>query len=309
MPSPAPHLPANHPHHRPILALGLRLLAMALLSVMLLLVKISGQRGIWLPETLFWRQLLPSLCILIWLTAKGQLGRLRTQRPWVHFRRALIGGSGMFLTLGVVQLLPLAESTVLGFTAPVFAVILSAVFLREHVGPYRWTAVILGLLGIVVIAGPDRDHLPLFGLAVGLGAAFVIALVSIQLRDLGRTEEPLTVVFWFSAMSAPFLALFLFKTGAHHDLAGWLMIAGIGLTGLFAQICMTAALKYGSVASVIVMDYSQFGWATLWGWLFFGAVPSSTTWIGAPIVILAGLTIAWREQVLSRARKRYDASS
>ena len=87
------------------------------------------------------------------------------------------------------------------------------------------------------------------------------------------------------------------------------MIAGIGLTGLFAQICMTAALKYGSVASVIVMDYSQFGWATLWGWLFFGAVPSSTTWIGAPIVILAGLTIAWREQVLSRARKRYDASS
>jgi drug/metabolite transporter (DMT)-like permease len=279
-------------------ALALRLLAMAAISVMLLLVKLTGTHGIWLPETLFWRQFLPGLALLGWLAGRGQLARLRTARPWVHARRAAIGGTGMFLTLGVVQILPLAEATVLGFTAPIFAVMLSVVLLGERVGPWRWAAVVLGLAGVVIIAGPDRAHIPVTGLATGISAAFMVALISIQLRDLGRTEEPVTIVFWFSAYCTPPFALFLLWTGLpHHDLAGWAMLLGIGVTGLAAQLLMTAALRYGSVASVIVMDYSQFGWATLWGWLAFSSVPPAQTWIGAPAIIAAGLIIAWREHV------------
>lgn len=287
---------------RPFFALGLRLAAMVMLSLMLVLVKLTGERGMPLPETMFWRQTLPAVMLLVWLGARGELRRLRTARPWVHFRRAMIGTAGMFLTLGVVQILPLAEATVLGFTAPVFAVILSALVLKEKVGPWRWLAVAIGLLGIMVIAGPSEGKLPALGVAVGVGAAFMVALVSIQLRDLGRTEEPLTVVFYFSAMSAPLLALFLFHTGVHHDALGWLMLGGIGVLGLAAQLLMTAALRFGRVSSVIVMDYSQFGWATLWGWIVFDHLPPATTWIGAPIVIAAGLIIAWREHVLARAR-------
>ncbi|GHC82141.1 DMT family transporter [Novosphingobium pokkalii] len=289
-------------HERPFLALGLRLAAMVMLSLMLVLVKLTGERGMPLPETMFWRQTLPAVMLLGWLGARGELRRLRTARPWVHFRRAMIGTAGMFLTLGVVQILPLAEATVLGFTAPVFAVILSALVLKEKVGPWRWLAVAIGLLGILVIAGPSEGKLPALGVAVGVGAAFMVALVSIQLRDLGRTEEPLTVVFYFSAMSAPLLALFLFHTGVHHDALGWLMLGGIGVLGLAAQLLMTAALRFGRVSSVIVMDYSQFGWATLWGWIVFDHLPPATTWIGAPIVIAAGLIIAWREHVLARTR-------
>lgn len=291
-----------HPVQRPMLALGLRLLAAMMLSAMLVLVKLTGERGIWLPETMFWRQLIPALSIFAWLAARGELSRLRTARPWVHARRAGLGTSGMFLTLGVVQILPLAEATILGFTAPMFAVILSATLLREQVGIWRWTAVVLGLAGVVVIAGIDRAHLPAFGVAVGIGAAFMISLVSIQLRDLGRTEEPLTVVFYFSLFSLPALAPFLLWSDLHHSLVDWLMIAGIGLTGLFGQILLTASLRYGSVASVIVMDYSQFGWATFWGWLVFNHLPPTTTWIGAPVIIAAGLIIAWREHLAARAR-------
>ncbi len=283
---------------RPMYALALRLAAMAVISVMLLLVKLTGERAIALSETLFWRQFLPGLVLLVWLAASGQVSRLRTARPWIHARRALIGGIGMTLTLGVVQILPLAEATVLGFTAPIFAVLLAVVLLGETVGLWRWMAVLLGLAGIVIIAGPDRAHLPLAGLATGIGAAFMVALISIQLRDLGRTEEPVSIVFWFSAFCTPPFALFMMQTGLpQHDLAGWAMLIGIGLTGLGAQLLMTTALRYGSVASVIVMDYSQFGWATLWGWLVFAHVPSAQTWIGAPAIIAAGLIIAWREQV------------
>lgn len=286
------------PVQRPLFALALRLVAMAAISVMLLLVKLSGEHGIWLPETLFWRQFLPGIALLAWLAARGEVHRLRSKRPWIHARRAFIGGTGMFLTLGVVQILPLAEATVLGFTAPIFAVFLAVMLLREKVGLWRWTAVGLGLAGIVIIAGPDRAHIPLVGLATGIGAAFMVALISIQLRDLGRTEEPVSIVFWFSAFCTPPLALFLLGTGVpHHDIAGWAMLFGIGATGLAAQLLMTAALRYGTVASVIVMDYSQFGWATLWGWLVFAHVPSAQTWIGAPAIIAAGLIIAWREKV------------
>jgi drug/metabolite transporter (DMT)-like permease len=292
---------------RPFLALGLRLAAMAMLSIMLLLVKLAGKRGMPLPETMFWRQAIPAVLILAWLVSTRRMHLLRTARPWIHFRRAMIGTAGMFLTLGVVQILPLAEATVLGFTAPVFAVILSATLLKEQVGPWRWAAVVLGLAGILVIAGPDRGHVPLVGLATGIGAAFAVALVSIQIRDLGRTEQPLTVVFYFSAMSLPALAPFLVFTGIDHDPVGWLILGGIGLSGLFAQVLMTAALRIGVVSSVIVMDYSQFGWATLWGWLVFGQLPPGTTWLGAPIVIASGLLIAWREHVLSR--RRADAAA
>lgn len=285
-----------------MLALALRLLATISFSIMLLLVKLTGEKGVPLPETLFWRQAIPALAILGWLAARRQIGRLRTRRPWVHARRALIGTMGMFLTLGVVRVLPLAEATVLGFTTPMFAVILSALLLGEKVGLWRWTAVLAGLLGVMVIAAPDTANLPLHGVAMGIGAAFVISLVTVQVRDLGRTEEPITVVFYFSAISAPFLALFLIRTGTSHDPEGWLMLIGIGMTGLFGQIAMTASLRYGSVASVIVVDYVQLAWATFWGWLVFSQLPPASTWIGAPVIIGASLLIAWREYVLGRRR-------
>ena len=290
-------------HDRPMFALGLRLTATIFFSVMLLLVKLTGDRGISLPETLFWRQFVPAISIFAWLLARGQMHRLKTTRPWIHARRAAIGGSGMFLTLGVVRLLPLAEATILAFTVPMFAVILSVILLKEKVGLWRWSAVIAGLLGVLIIAGPDSGNLPLDGLAVGIGAAFMVSLVNVQLRDLGKTEEPVTVVFYFSAISAPFLGLFLFKTGVHHDLEGWLMLGGIGITGLFAQLAMTASLRYGAISSVIVVDYIQLAWATAWGWLIFDQLPPAATWLGAPIIIGASLLIVWRERILSQSRK------
>ena len=292
------------PRQRPIYALGLRLLAALMLQTMLLLVKLAGQRGIALPETMFWRQAIPAALIVAWLAPGGQFARLRTSRITAHAVRSAMGLTGMFMTLGVVLLLPLSEATVLGFTAPIFATLLSVVLLRERVGWIRMTAVALGFAGVLIIAGPEiagtnRAAMPLPGFLVGIGGAFMIALISIQLRDLGRTEEPLTVVFWFSAFSAIPLGLALPWTARVHDATGWALLAGIGVTGLFGQIALTAALRYGSVSSVIVMDYSTFFWATMWGWLVFAQLPPAATWLGAPLIVTAGLIIVYREHRLS----------
>lgn len=289
---------------RPIPALGLRLLAMFFMSLLLLQVKMAGQRGIALGEVMFWRQLLPALFIGGWLAARGQLWRLSTRRLGTHARRASLGVVGMVLTFGAVLLLPLAEATVLGFASPIFAVILAATLLREHVGPVRWLAVALGFAGVVIVAGPDRSHMSAEGVAVGIGAAFMVALISIQIRDLGRTEEAVSVVFWFSALSAAALALALPFTAVAHDAGDWLVLLGIGVSGTLAQLLLTAALRLGPVSSVITMDYSQFGWATLWGWLVFGNMPPHSTMIGAPAIIAAGLIIVWREHRLVRNGRR-----
>lgn len=292
------------PRQRPLYALGLRLLSAALLQAMMMLVKLAGDRHVSLPESMFWRQAIPTLLILLWLVPRRQLGRLASARMGAHARRAAIGLTGMFLTLGAVRLLPLSEASVLSFTAPIFATILSVVLLREKVGWIRSTAVVLGFAGVLVIAGPEifgtgRAAMPLAGFLVGIGAAFMVALISIQLRDLGRTEQPLTVVFWFSAFSAVALGAALPWTMSGHDPGTWAILGAIGVSGLFGQIALTAALRYGSVASVIVMDYSAFAWATLWGWLVFAQLPPPSTWLGAPLVVAAGLVIVWREHRLS----------
>ncbi len=282
-------------HARPYLALILRLLAQVMVAVMLLFVKIGGERGIALSETLFWRQFLPALSIAAWLALRGQTARLKTAQPLLHARRALIGMATMVMILGVVRVLPLAEATLLSFTTPLFAVLLSIVMLRETVGPVRWAAVVLGLVGVGVIAGLDQAAIPLNGLALGLGAALGGALVAIQLRDMSRSEEPLTIVFWFSALGALMFTPSLLLTGAMHNRADWLLLGGIGLSGLACQIFLTAALRYGPVSSVIVMDYSQLVWAILFGWLFFAQLPPTSTWLGAPLIVLAGLLVIWRE--------------
>lgn len=292
--------PALRPAQRPMLALAIRLLAMVLLSAMLMMVKLAASRGASLPEILFLRQAVSIPLIGGWLAATRGLGRLRTRRLGSHAYRAAIGLTGMVLNFAAVTLLPLAEATTLGFTAPLFAVILAAVLLREGVGVVRWTAVALGLGGVLVIAGPDRGNLSGLGTAIGIAAAFMVALITIQVRDLGRTEEPVTVVFWLAALTTPALALLLPFFTAPHDAVTWLLLLGIGVLGTAGQLLLTAALRLGAVSTVIVMDYSSLAWATLWGWTVFHQLPPPNTWLGAPLIVAAGLVVVWREHRLAR---------
>lgn len=280
----------------------LRLAAAFVLATLIMLVKYTAGTGVAFGEILFWRASLTVPMLAGWLAVQSQLGRLRTRRMPAHFRRAVMGMIGMVMTFGAPLLLPLAESTTLSFTTPIFAVILSALLLRERVGPWRWAAVVAGFLGILIIARPGQTHMPPLGTAVGLGAAFMVALISIQIRDLSRTDEPISIVFWFSAISSAFYLLGLpFFISAHSPFQ-WFLLIAIGVLGCVAQLLLTASLRFGQVASVIVMDYSSLVWATLYGWLVWDQLPPTATWLGAPLIIGAGALIAWREHRLAHAQ-------
>lgn len=290
------------------MALLIRLGAAFVLSIMLVLVKLANESGVHLAEILFWRQIPTIPILLIWFAGTGGLSKLHTRRLGKHGQRAAYGLTGMFLNFGAVTLLPLAEATTFGFTSAIWAVILSAILLKEKIGIYRWGAVLLGFAGVIVIAQPGGNEIPLFGAAVALAAPFMIALISIQVRDLTKTEDALTIVFYFAAFTVPVLALALPFVMSPHTAYQWGLLGGLALFGLLGQFLLTAALKYGAVASVIVMDYSSLLWATLFGFWFFDRLPTAALWVGAPLIIAAGSIIAWREHRLAKVVKPLEAA-
>lgn len=296
------------PHsQRPIYALTLRLAGAALFSVMFMLVKLSGELGVALPETMFWRQALSLPMLAGWLALTGGLPRLKTRRLRSHATRAVTGMTGMVCGFGAASLLPLAEATSLGFTMPLFAVLITALVMREHVGPWRWTAVLLGFAGVVIIAQPHGQAISLLGTVAGLAGGLFVAIVSFQIRDLARTEEPVSIVFYFALFGTLLMALPLPFFATSHTTSQWLVLLGIGIFGTLGQLLFSAALRHGVVASVIVMDYTSLVWATLLGWLVWDNLPPAATWLGAPAIMAAGMIVTWREHRLARDRAPISA--
>jgi drug/metabolite transporter (DMT)-like permease len=285
---------------RPLYAIGLRLLAMMMLAATYALGKLLAERGAHLTEITFYRQLFAFPVAAIWAVAT--LGfALRPKAPIrTHMTRTVLGFTGMFFNFGAVALLPLAEATSIGFTMPIFAVILSALVLKERTGIHRWGAVILGFIGVVIMAHPESANFASLGLLVALIGAFVTAIVAIVLRDLGRIESAPVIVFWFILLSLPPLGLMMIWFAKAHDPVNWALFVALGIAGGAAQLLMTASLRWGPVSIVIPMDYSQMIWATWAGWLLWMSWPAPSTWIGAALIAVSGLYIAWREHVRHR---------
>jgi len=290
---------------RPLLALGIRLLTALALATMAMLVKLAGERGAHLIELIFWRQALTALLIGAGMALAGRLALLKTARLRSHGIRSATGLFGMLFTYGAVLLLPLAEATTLGFTAPVFAVLIAMILFRETIGPYRWAAVAMGFAGVVVVMQPgsgDHAGVTLTGIAVGLMAPLMVSLISFQIQDLIKTENPWSIVFWFAALSAPVAALALPFVIAPHDGQTWLIILAMSLMGVLAQILLTTSLRFGSAAVILLMDYTALLWASFYGIYVFDRAAPASLWLGAPLIIGAGLLIAWREHRLARAQ-------
>lgn len=299
---------------RPFLALGLRLAAAGTLATLSMLVKLASERGASLTELVFWRQFITLIAITVLLVAMGRLADIRTKRLKAHGGRAVAGVIGMFFVYGAVVLLPLAEATAINFTAPFFAVILAVVLFKERVGKYRWGAVALGFAGVLVLTQPGfglgtSAGIDPFGAAIGLIAAFLVALISFQLQDLNKTESPWSIVFWFTLFSTPVLALTLPFAYVPHSLETWAIIGAMGLCGALAQLLLTASLRFGSAGEILLMDYTALLWATYYGWRVFDVTPSTNLWLGAPLIVGAGLSIAWRERNLAKLRQNTDNSS
>lgn len=290
--------------------IALRLLAMMSLSLMFVLVKYIDEAGIHILESLFWRQAVVIPIVFAWAVSHGGIASLRTQRIGAHARRATMGLIGMACNFGGMIFLPMAEATTINLSVPIFAVIFAALLLGERTGIQRWSAVIIGFIGVLVVLDPSTIFAGGFsgehgvGTLIALSGAIMTALITIAVRDLGRTENATTIVFWFSLLSMVPLGIALPFVITAHSGYEWLLLLGLGVSGAVVQMSLTGALRLAPVAVVIPMDYSALLWSIACGWFFFGTFPAETTWIGAPLIIASGLFIAWREHRLHIERTK-----
>jgi drug/metabolite transporter (DMT)-like permease len=258
-------------------------------------------------EIAFYRNLIACLPFLFLVFVLGRRDILVIHsKPSLVGLRAVLGALSLMTTFLAFSLMPMAETTVLLFTASLFIPVLGVFFLGERVGPWRWAAVVIGFAGVVVMAQPG-GHVHLLGITVALGAALMHATLQIVLRYLGRYESPETITFYFLVVGTLVTALPLPFVAVTPSLAEVPLLFGVGLSGALAQWLLSVAFRNAPAAIVTVFNYSGIVWATLFGWLIWNDWPLPTVLAGAAIVIASNGLIIWREsrhRTLTGARIR-----
>ena len=291
-------------HQNRLLGIALRISAATSFGFMAAAIKLAAEHNVALPEQAFYRFAFGLPPLLVWILLTRNYGAWRTKRPLAHLARGALGLSTMVCAFAALAFLPLAEAATIGFAAPLFSVIFSALVLREPVGRHRWSAVGLGLIGVLIVMQPGSSHLPPVGLALALLAALGTAAVTITIRQIGRTEATPTIVLWFTCFSILATGLFMPAYARDHDAATWAILAGLGLAGGVGQLFLTSALRFAPVAVVVPFDYVQLVWAVLLGWALWSTQPPATTWAGAAVIVASGLYTIYREHKLGRDKPR-----
>lgn len=258
-------------------------------------------------EIAFYRNLVGCLPFLVFAFAFGRRDILviRSKTTLVA-TRAVLGSVSLVVTFGAFSLMPMAETSVLLFTASLWIPLLGVLLLKERVGPFRWSAVVVGFLGVAVMVNPG-GQINQLGVALALGAAFLQALMSVLLRHLGLHERPETISVYFfligvfvTGLAMPFVARPL-------TLEELPLLAGAGLAGAAAQWLYSIALKNTPAAIVAVLNYTSIIWSMLFGWMIWQEWPLPIVLAGASVVIGANLLIVWRESRLARRPLRPSA--
>ncbi len=286
---------APFPRNQALLALGIRLFAVLMLSLMTLCIRTLALHKVSLAESMFYRNMFAFPLIFAYIAVKSGIGSLRTKVFGKHMTRTLVGLTGMAFTFEAYRVLHLADATAISFTTPIFATILAATVLGERVGLHRWSAVLIGFLGVLIVTHPGSSVIPARGAAIALISAALVAIISILLRQLGRTEAATTTAFWFCFLGALIMVVPMLWAAQPHTGGDWTLLFALGFTGAVAQVALNASLQLAPITTVITMDYTGLVWATLFGFLLFGHLPAATTWMGAPLIIGSGLYIAFRE--------------
>lgn len=302
-PGPAP-LPVRG--SRPLAGIGLMLGSVLLFSVMSVLVK---QLADHLPvaELVFFRNMAGMIPALIAVGLSGGVASLRTERLPGHLGRAVVGVTAMSMLFWSFELLPLADATALNFTGPLFLTALSVPLLGEKVGVYRWSAVLVGFAGTLVMIDPGGAATLELGTLVALVAAFLQALAMVAVSQLSRSEPSNTIVFYFTGISTLLCAIplpFIWVTPP--AAADWVMLIAMGLVGGCAQLLLTRAYAHAQAAVIAPFTYTSLLWASIFGYLLWDHRPDERTLIGAAIVAASGIFIVYRE-TRRRARPRVES--
>jgi len=295
-------------------AIGFKLISALLFAALSALVRqLSDVTPV--GQLVFFRSACAIPPVLLIYALRGELMEaVRTNRVFGQLGRGALSVGGMYTNFSALTRLPLADATAISFASPLITVALAAIILKEKVRVYRWSAVLVGFAGVIVMLIPHLD-ISLYVAAGAMATATVgsiFALVSafcnagtvIQTRRLTQSETTSSIVFYFSLVTA--LAGLVTLPFAWHTPTGseLMMLVAMGVFGGIGHIFLTESYRYAAASVVAPFDYTSMLWALLLGYWLFGELPSALVYLGAGIVAGAGLFVIWRERQIGIQRAR-----
>ena len=235
------------------------------------------------------------LAFLLPLLMRSRFAVLRTKQIGLHALRGVINMAAMLMFFTALSISPIAKVTALGFTAPIFMAILSVLVLGERFRIYRWSAIFLGFVGMLIILRPGLVAIDTGALLVtGSAALWAVAMIIIKIQS--RTESSLTIVAYMGIFLGIFSiapALWVWQPFGPQTLG--LMVL-IGFFGSIAQMAISQSLKETDPTALMPFDFLKLIWTAMIGAWFFTEIPDIYTWIGATVIFSSGLFIAFRER-------------
>jgi drug/metabolite transporter (DMT)-like permease len=298
---------------QPFLGISLKIASALAFTLMSAGVKHVAERYP-IGEIVFFRSAFALVPLLAWLAWRGDLiNAVRTHDLKGHLLRGIISTCGMFAGFVALSYLPLSDAVAIGYASPLITVVLAALLLKETVRAYRWSAVVIGFVGVIIMLLP---HLGAGGLGRGLdagsgiGAGFALfgaccsAGATIQIRRLMATERTGAIVFYFSLLTT-FMGLLTIVLGWRMpDVGDAVLLVVIGILGGIGQILLTQSYRHADTSLIAPFEYTTMLWAVLIGWFVFAQLPQASVAFGGIIVAGAGCFVLWRERRLGLQRAK-----
>ncbi len=247
-------------------------------------------------ETAFFRALFALATVALIILPRSGWAVLRTRRYREHLQRGLSQFGSMMCWFLAVRVLSLGAATAIGFAAPLFTTLLSILILKERVGIHRWSALVVGFVGVLIVTHPGAGTLTI-GALFGLCNAILISTVAIAIRRMSASESTGTLTLYqMTIITVCTAGLLPFGFTAPH----WTDAVGLALAGVgngIGQYWWTRALSLAPPSAVVPFNYLSLVWATILGFAIWGDRPTETLLLGSSVVVASGLYIMWREVV------------
>jgi len=274
------------------------IVALFMFTVMGICIRLSA---VHLPviEVVFFRNFLAVL-ILLPLAARAGFGTLRMHRPKLFFLRAAINAVGMFCGFTALTLIPLAQMTALSFTTPLFVTIGAVLFLGEVIRARRIAAICVGFFGTLIILQPGVVDATA-GSFLALVHALTIALASLIVKVLTRSDSQHAIVTWMVVMQAPLALIPSLWVWEWPDLLTWGFLWGMALSGTIAHLCFTRAFSLVDITSLQPLEFIKLPFAVILAWVVFAEWPGVWTFVGGAVIFASTFYITRREAATRRS--------
>lgn len=250
-------------------------------------------------EVLFFRNAFSFISIFLYIMMTKKYELFKTNKPMLHVKRSISGNLGVFCVFTAFSMLPMADMTAILSATPLTATIFAFLLLGEKTRPLSWIFILFGVVGVFIVAQPSGE-VSVEGIGMALIAVCTISWVVVQLREMGRTENTLTTVFYFYLVGTVVTTPFMFFMGKVPTWEASFFLLLCAVSALVSQVLKTEAIKFIPVSIATPLSHIGLIWAAIYGYVFWDDIPENNVIVGAVIIMVSSFCLVkYKERKVS----------